>query len=195
MLAKRRSRSLRRRVVAFLWQAPLLAVLACATQLGTQIAPAEPLLGSQGAYSLLLMTAGWERIGADTPDDSPPDLILSHAGAGVTMVVRVHSQSDYSLDDIVMARRETLAESNQILSFEEERSFLDRSDFVPVSVARYRVRGGRDEGWFPVMVGTARGPKSIVEIVAIGGSRTQQEGLFADLLSGLRIPAGPEKAP
>jgi hypothetical protein len=195
MLANRGSRSLRGCVIAFLWRAPLLAVLACATQQGTQVVPAQPLLGSQGAYSLLLMTAGWERIGADLTGDSPPDLILSHAGAGVTMVVRVHSQSEYSLDDIVMARRETLAESNQILSFEEERSFLDQSDFVPVSVARYRLRGGRAEGWSPVMVGTARGPASIVEIIAFGGSRAQQEGLFADMLSGLRIPAAPEKAP
>jgi hypothetical protein len=195
MLAKRGSRMIGRRAIALLWRAPLLAGLACAAQQGTLVAPAENLRGSQGAYSLLLMTAGWERIGADSTYDSPPDLILSHPGAGVTMVVRVHSQSDYSLDDIVMARRETLAESNQILSFAEERSFLNRSDFIPVSVARYRVRSERNEGWFPVTVGTARGPDSIVEIVAFGGSPAQQEGLFADLLSGLRIPAGREKSP
>lgn len=169
---------------------PLLAVLGCATLNEVPVAPSEIVLGSQGAYSLLLMTSGWTRVAAGAKNEFGADLVLSNAKTGVTVIVNLRREPEQSIDGVVYARRETLAQNNEILSFEEERSFLERSDFVPVSVVRYRLRGKLASAWFPLLVGTAHGPESIVEILAIGGEPTQLKGLFEDVLAGLRIPAG-----
>lgn len=194
MLAKSAPRG-RSRIGAGVWRLQLLAMVACATQQGTSIAPSEIVLESQGRYSLLLMTSGWTRITGSTKDELESDLILSNAKAGVTVFVNVHPQAEQSIDSVVFGRRKILAQNNEILSSEEERSFLERSDFVPVSVVRYRMRGKQASAWFPLIVGTARGPDSIVEVLAIGGHPTQLDGLFEDVLSGLRIPAASGAAP
>jgi hypothetical protein len=196
MLAKitprfRRGRMFRGAVV----QLPLLAVLGCATRNEVPVAPSEIVLGSQGTYSLLLMTSGWTRVAAGAKNEFGADLLLSNAKAGVTVAVNVNRQPELGIDGVVHARRETLAERNEILSFEEERSFLERSDFVPVSVVRYRLRGKQASAWYPLLVGTARGPESIVEILAVGVEPTQLNGLFEDVLSGLRLPSGSVAAP
>jgi hypothetical protein len=57
------------------------------------------------------------------------------------------------------------------------------------------LRGKRDSGWFALMVGTARGPDSIVEVLAIGGPSAQLGRLFEDVIAGLRIPAGSGATP
>ena len=170
----------------------VLSAVGCATGQSTPITPSEVVRGGDGAYSLLLMTSGWTRVPTQTSDlDS--DLILSNAKTGVTVIVYVHTLAERSIDGVVSARREVLAERNEILSFEEERSFLEESAFVPVSVARYRLR--RDSGWFALIVGTAAGPDSIVEILTLGGQSQQVSGLFDDVIAGLRIPAALDKAP
>lgn len=187
----RRGRVLR----GVVYRLPLLAVLGCATLHEVPVAPSEIVLGSQDMYSLLLMTSGWTRSAAGANNEYGADLVLSNAKTGVTVIVNVSREPEQSIDAVVYARRETLAENNEILSFEEERSFLERSAFVPVSVVRYRLRGKLASAWFPLLVGTAHGPESIVEILAIGGEPTQLDGLFKDVLSGLRIPAGAVAAP
>ncbi len=196
MLPKIVSRPRRGRVLRdVVHRLPLLAVLGCATLKEVPVAPSQTVVGSHNTYSVLLMTAGWARSGTKPATEYGADLVLSNAKAGVTVAFNVHRQPEKSIDDVSFERRAALASNNEILGFEEERSFLERSDFVPVSVARYRLRGKRLTGWYPLLVGTARGPDSIVEILAVGTDPVLLQGLFADVLAGLAVPAGAVEAP
>lgn len=164
-----------------------LPVSGCATATPTAVSSSQELVGSTRAYSVLPMTDGWSKLSGE--DDSDADLVLVHETTGTTILVNVHVGADQSIDGIVSGRRTVLEEEHEILSFAEERSFLARSDFAAVSVAKYRLRRTGSEGWFPVLVGTAQGQGAVVEVFGVSDRPRELEALFDDILGGLRVPA------
>lgn len=159
-------------VAAVLWMG------SCATIQSTPLPSGEAVRGATPIYELV-PPDGWARVTAGS--DEQFDLAL--VGRGSMVIVRVRPSAGGSLDDAVAARRQVVAKRG-LQDYHERRFFLERSDLVPASLARYGLSGKTGAG-STVQVLTVVSERGVIEVFGSGGA--DQEAARTALMTSLRL--------
>jgi hypothetical protein len=147
---------------------------------GSQVA------GDSGLYELTLPSAEWRRVPSGTTSGDPTDMELVGPGVNTWVVIYSEPADDYDLEGAVMSRRTLILEEGQKHVYEETRRFLEGSpEFVPASLASYRVNyGPAGAGLYVVL--TAEFESHVVEAVGFTGQPSHYGEELHQLLGSLR---------
>jgi len=159
--------------------------VACASVNGVSLDVGDEITGGSGAYAMTLMAPGWQRIPPAETGYPGADLVLRHDQAGAVAVIHVHEKAE-TLDWIVLQRWQLVTATNEVVGFEEKRSFRPGPDYVAISIATYRLKTRR--GWAPMRAAALRGDNAVIEVILLGGTAPLNESLFGDLVAGLVLP-------
>ena len=143
----------RRRVPLWQWiAAPIGTVLVAAIvwlespaafqRLRPHMARGAEISGSSKTFRLTMPGDRWRRVAPGTIGEPESDLELTGSGADTWLIAFVVPQTDSDLHSTVDFRRAAVFSDGKPLEFSERRFFLEDSDFIPVSVADYRIDFG-----------------------------------------------------
>ena len=142
---------------------------------------------ASGAFRLTIPGRGWQRVAPGTLGDAGADLELRGPGAETWLVAYTTPSSDTNLSFAVSDRRTIILGEGEPRGFEEYRFFLEDSDFVPVSVARYEIDYGLGaEGVHYVL--TAETEKHVFEILTYTAEVDEHVEALKELVLSFAIP-------